>query len=142
MNPIRVLVADGDQSQRATCERLLREEQDMAMVECAGGPFGVMAAVLQHHPEVLLIGLAGDNDGETQELVAAVGQLSPATRTLVLQTNDEDDGVVELLVCGARGVIGRNSLAAQLPQALRMVSQGQLWISRKLTGKLLDRALH
>lgn len=142
MKPIRVFIGQSGTISRVTCERLLRDEADISLVGHADNPMEILAAVARYRPDVLIMGVE-ESSPHTIELVSTIRRLWPSTRTLLLPPRDStEDWMVNLILCGARGLLTSDALDGQLVKALRVVSGGQVWISRRLAGSFVDRVLH
>ncbi len=150
MHPISVVIADSDHARRVECERLLRQdpdvrlagEPDIFVVGHAKEPSEMLAALACHRPETVILG-AEENSPRVLELVSVIRSGWPTTRTLLLSSHDTAaDWMIQAVLCGARGLLTSDSLSRQLLKALRVIRGNQLWISRRLAGRLLDRALH
>lgn len=139
MRRITVVVADTEPAWRAVCHSVLGHEEDISIVAHAGRHDDAVAAVVELKPRILLCSLplaatAG------YSLLAALWQECPATRG-VLWTDDTagESQLLAALAKGARGLLNRNDLQRQLPQAMRGVDGGEAWVPRRMLGRVLDR---
>ena len=139
MHRITVVVADTQPAWRAICNSALEHEDDISVVAHAGEHDDAMAAVVEFRPRILLCSLrlaatAG------YSLLATLRQECPATRG-VLWTDDTvgETQLLAALAKGALGLVNRNDLKRQLPQAMRGVDRGEVWVPRKMLGRVLDR---
>ena len=142
MNPIRVFIGETGAIRRATCERLMAGAADISLLGHADGPLEILAAVARHRPDVLVMGAADGDARVVKEVVSAIRRSWPSTHTLLLSSRDAtEDWMVEMVLCGARGLLCSDCLSRQLLRSLRLVSSGELWISRRLPARFLDLAL-
>jgi len=72
------------------------------------------------------------------EGVAAVQQLKPAVKTVVLTSHPDEREGITALKAGARGYCDRDIDTALLCKALDVVQKGEIWVGRKLIPHLLD----
>lgn len=88
-------------------------------------------------PEVLLLDLdLPDLDGTKG--IARLMKLNPATRIIALSEEKSDDGELALFRIGVRACCCRDIDLQLLKSVVAAVKQGELWIRRTLTPRLLD----
>lgn len=76
-----------------------------------------------------------------REIVAACGQRSPSGKhpaVLVLLDDDEELDPLELLGYGVRGMFTPDTALDLFPRAVRRVSEGEMWWSRRRISAALD----
>ncbi|PVU83803.1 DNA-binding response regulator [Cellulomonas sp. WB94] len=121
--PIRLLLADDQALVRGALAALLDLEPDLkVVVEVARGD-EVVAAALQHRPDVALLDVEMpgiDGIAAAELLVAAL----PSCRVLVVTTFGRPGYLRRALVAGASGFVVKDTPAAQLADAVRRVAAG------------------
>jgi two-component system response regulator NreC len=139
---IRVLIADDHTIVRSGVRLLLEAEPDIEVVgEALDGQQAVaLAETLQ--PDVILMDIAMPGmDGleATRQIVA----LWPDIRVLVLTMHRTDDYFFEMLKAGASGYVLKGAQTDELINAIRVVTQGEVFlyppVARKLVQDYLNR---
>lgn len=120
---IRLLLADDQALVRGALVALLDLEPDLEVVAEVGSGDEVVAAVLEHRPDVALLdvempGLDGIAATE------AVRRASPSTRVLVVTTFGRPGYLHRALRAGASGFLVKDTPAARLADAVRRVHAG------------------
>ncbi|PZS18353.1 MAG: DNA-binding response regulator [Acidimicrobiales bacterium] len=133
---IRVLLVDDQELVRAGLRGILREVLGFQVVgECADGG-GVVSAVEDLRPEVVLMDVrmpVVDGVEATRRLRGAKG--SPPV--LALTTFDDDEVLAGVLRAGASGFVLKGVPAEDLLRAVRTVAGGGAWLDPAVTGRVL-----
>ena len=103
---------------------------------CVGGMDSLKEGIAKAKPQVLLLdhdfpGLDGPAS------IASITKLSPETRVIVLGLELSDQTEWELFKVGVRGCCQKNIEPKQLERVVTAVQQGELWMRRTVTGRLL-----
>lgn len=134
---IRVVVVDDEQLFRAGIVRLVDGADDLAVVgEAADGREGV-AAVLQHHPDVVLLDMqmpVMDGISALQE----IERVAPGVAVVVLTSFPHDRYVLPALRLGAAGYLLKDSTVDELRRGVRAAAAGEAMLSPLVTRRLLD----
>jgi len=120
---IRLLLADDQALVRGALTALLNLEPDFEVVSEVGSGDAVVAAVLEHHPDVALIDVEMpglDGISATAEVRAA----APDTRVLIVTTFGRPGFLRRALQAGASGFVVKDTPASQLADAVRRIHQG------------------
>lgn len=134
-SPIRVLVIDDHRSVLWGLGKLIESARPrMQLADTATCRREAMAAMAQHHPDVVLLDLdLGDEEGL---------ELLPALRddaAVVILTGSRDALTRERAVMqGARGVIHKAEPAEVILKAIVRVHAGETWVDRGTMGRLLN----
>ena len=98
-----------------------------------------IAAVTQHHPQVVLLDvhLPGGGGVEVMRRMATSGA-SPDTRYLALSVSDAAEDVIGTIRSGARGYVTKTITGPELVQAIGRVAEGDAVFSPRLAGFVLD----
>jgi DNA-binding NarL/FixJ family response regulator len=123
---IHVVVADDHAVVRAGVRAVLASEPDMAVVAEAGDAAAALAAVREHHPEVLLLDWTLPGDGRAA--LTQVRAEAPATRVCILSMHQDGATVREALGAGALGYVVKGAGIEHLVTALRSVAAGRRFL--------------
>ena len=120
---IRLLLADDQALVRGALSALLGLEPDLEVVAEVGSGDEVVAAVLEHRPDVALLDVEMPGmDGITA--TAEVRRASPETRVLIVTTFGRPGYLRRALQAGASGFVVKDTPAPQLADAVRRVHAG------------------
>ena len=136
--PIRVALADDQALVRMGFAALLDAEDDISVVGTTADGFGAVRLAREARPDVLLmdIRMPGlDGIAATRE-IAADRRLS-GVRVVILTTFGVDEYIFEGLRSGAAGFLVKDTDAAELIRAVRVVAAGDSLLSPTVTGRLI-----
>ena len=120
---IRLLLADDQALVRGALTALLDLEPDLEVVAEVGTGDAVVAAVLEHHPDVALLDVEMPGlDGISA--TAAVRAAAPETKVLIVTTFGRPGYLRRALQAGASGFVVKDTPASQLADAVRRIHQG------------------
>jgi two-component system response regulator DesR len=120
---IRLLLADDQALVRGALTALLNLEPDLEVVSEVGTGDAVVAAVLEHRPDVALLDVEMPGlDGISA--TAAVRAAAPETRVLIVTTFGRPGYLRRALQAGASGFVVKDTPASQLADAVRRIHQG------------------
>lgn len=140
---IRVVLADRPDLVRDGVERLLAEQEDLALVAVADDLAAAARAARAHRPDVIvadLMRLNGNGDGPEEGLSTLVRE-APASRVVIL--TDVRDPLIarDILGAGARAFALKSSQAHELFDAVRRASDGETYLAPSLGGAVADLTL-
>lgn len=134
---IRVLIVDDQPVVRAGVARILGPEDGFEIVAECGDGDGVVDAVGDHHPDLVLMDVRMRRvDGVTA--VRRLRELSAEPPVLVLTTFDDDDALWGALDAGAAGFILKDASAEDLLAASRAVAGGAAWLDPRVAPRVLQ----
>jgi DNA-binding NarL/FixJ family response regulator len=138
--PIRVAVAEDQALVRSGFISLLRSEPDMVVVGEAGDGLAAIALAQAAHPDVMLMDIRMPRmDGVEATRRLTQDPATASTRVLILTTFDADRYVHDALRAGASGFLLKDVVAADLLDAIRVVSAGEAMLSPRITRRLIER---
>lgn len=131
----RVVVAGAHLPTR-TGIRLVLERNGFEICAEAPDANSAVAAVLREKPELCLVD--ADLPGGAMLATAQITTRAPATDTVVLAAEADEQGVVDALHAGASGYLPLEANPEGLVRALRAVRRGEPAVPRSLLGPLVD----
>ncbi|MYR07181.1 response regulator [Gordonia sp. SID5947] len=132
---LRVMVVDDHPIWRDGVARDLAEE-GFEVVATADGVGSARRRAGAVTPDVVLMDMQLP-DGSGADATAAVLEVSPSSRVLVLSASDERDDVLQAVKAGASGYLVKSSSRAELVAAVRAVADGQAVFTPGLAGLIL-----
>ena len=134
---IRVLLVDDDALVRAGLRMILSSADDLQVVGEVDDGAGVVEAVREHRPDVVLMDIRMSRvDGITA--TAALVRLRVPPQVIVLTTFQADEQVMTALRAGASGFLVKDTPPAEIINAVRLVAAGHAIISPSVTRTLLS----
>ena len=137
MTPIKVMIADDHKIIRVGLRGLLEHEQDIEVIGEAEDAEQVLSQLKEHLADVILMDIdLGEKDGiiTTREIKS----LYPEVQVLGLTMHEEPDYVIQMLQAGASGYLLKNAGRDELLAAIRTVSKGDSYFSKKVSATLLE----
>jgi two-component system response regulator NreC len=133
---ISILIADDHGLIRVGLRALLQEVDEIAVVGEAEDGYTALQRISELKPNIVLLdislpGLSGI------EVARQVRELSPMTRVLMLTVHEDEGMLRESIRAGAHGYILKRAVDSDLIQAIRVVSQGHMYIYPSLTSALV-----
>ena len=117
--------------------RLVLERNGFEICAEATDAKGAVAAVLREKPELCLVD--ADLPGGAMLATARITTRAPATDTIVLAAQADEQGVVDALNAGASGYLPLDGDPDGLIRALRAVRRGEPAVPRSLLGPVVDQ---
>lgn len=137
---ISVFVCDSSGPRRARAMGLIRAQADMQLVGDSERAADCLSAIANLKPDIALLDLDVPRP-DSQQWFAAMRNQSPHTKVIVMIRQDSEERVIESLSFGALGWLTNRRLASHLPQAIRKVHGGEVWLPRRLASQVLERVL-
>ena len=136
---IRVLLADDQALVRTGFRMIVENAPDMTVVGEAGDGAEAAAMAAELRPDVVLMDVRmPDVDGvEATRRICAGG--TGSARIVILTTFDLDEYVYAALQAGASGFLLKDTLAADLLSAVRVVVRGDAVVAPSVTRRLINR---
>ena len=131
MKPIRILLADDHTVVRDGLRAVLERESDMEVVAEASDGFESVRLAEAEAPDVVLMDLAMPNMNgmeATRRIVAKNARV----RVVILSMHRDESYVLGSLKAGAKGYLLKDSARAEVIQAIRAVSEGRSFLTRKV----------
>ncbi len=132
-----ILVVDDHPMMRQGLSQLINNEPDLTVCCEAGTAEQALEFVTKSKPDLVLadISLPGKSG---LELIKDLQALEPELPVLVISMHDESLYAERVLRAGARGYIMKQEGGKKLMQAIRQVLGGQVYVSEKMSAKILE----
>jgi DNA-binding NarL/FixJ family response regulator len=133
----RVLIVEDHPMMRDAVTQLVNQEPDLELVLATGDPAAALDAIASFQPHLVILDmtLPGKNG---LELLKDMRALAPDIQVLVLSMHDETLYAERVLKAGGRGYIMKDSPADEISKALRTVLDGQIYISPRISGRIIE----
>ncbi len=138
--PISVFVIDDHPVVREGLRMLVASRRELTLLGVAGSVAAALPAISAAPPDVLLLDLdLGTEDG--LGLLPSLAAAAPGTRVLVLTGVRDRARHEQVLLAGARGLVGKEAPPDVLLKAIEKVHGGELWFDRSLLTTAVQHTL-
>jgi len=136
--PIRVLVVDNHPIVRRGICAELEKTPGVTIVGEANDGREAIAMVEAHHPAIVFmdISMPGLNG---LEATARIARDFPSVRVVILSKHEEEEYFWHALRIGAAGYLLKRAAIAELRAAVHRVAGGEIYLSRDLSAKLVQK---
>lgn len=133
----RVLIVDDHPLVRAGFVQLISDEPDLEVCGEASNESDALSIVAETLPDLVIVdlSLAG---GSGINLIERIRAHHGGVSMLVASMHDESLFAERVLAAGALGYINKQEAPSRIIQAIRRVLEGKVYVSDKLTERLLD----
>jgi DNA-binding NarL/FixJ family response regulator len=137
---IRVVLVDDQDLLRTGLRLILDETDDIEVVGEAADGVTALELVARTRPHVVLmdVRMPGLDGIETTQRIRSTGNADQGPRIIILTTFDLDEYVLAGLRAGASGFLLKDTLAADLLSAVRVVAAGQAVAAPSVTRRLIS----
>ncbi len=133
----RILIVDDHPMMREGLAQLIEHESDLSGALQANSAAQALDTVARQMPDLALVDISlPDKSG--LELIKDFQTLYPALPILVVSMHDESLYAERVLRAGGRGYIMKQEGGKKLMQAIRQVLSGQIYVSEKISSKILE----
>jgi DNA-binding NarL/FixJ family response regulator len=160
MQMVTVAIADTDPGRRAKVEQVLQEGPDITVLtdilpeggetaaEQEGESYGTVNAdnmverIARLKPRILFFHL-DPSTGADFTLLEALHRECPETFIVLLTDKSvKEELIMQALASGARGCLSHEAEPFYFLKAVRVIDRGEIWVTRRMLGKLMDTVLH
>ncbi|MGH3497104.1 MAG: response regulator [Nocardioidaceae bacterium] len=134
---VRVVVVDDQELFRRGLMMVLSGEPGLQLVGDASDGRSAVDVVVATAPDVVLLDVRMPKQSGIATC-AAIKQVAPTTRIVMLTASDEEADLYDAVKNGASGYLLKDSSIDQVAEAIRLVADGQSLISPAMATKLLD----
>ncbi len=133
----RVLIVDDHPMMRQGLAQLIDNEPDLKVVAEADTGGQGLDIVLQQKLDLAVLDISlPDRNG--LELIKDIRSVKPELPVLIVSMHDEALYAERVLRAGARGYIMKQEGGNKLLQAIRQVHTGQIYVSEKMSARILE----
>jgi DNA-binding NarL/FixJ family response regulator len=137
---IRILIVDDHPIVRQGLAMLIRRERDLCAFTEAEGVSQAITSFRETQPDLVIVDVSLQN-GSGIELCKELVALQPDVKILVCSMHDETLFAERALRAGAKGYINKEEASEQLVAAIRRVLEGRVYLSERMTDRMLSRKL-
>ncbi len=134
---ITVFLADDHAVVRDGLRALLEAQPDIRVIGDAADGRETVRRVARFCPDVVVLDIAMP---ELNGIEAAreIGEVCPATQTIILSMHSTTEHIFRALQAGACGYLLKESAGIEVVNAVRAVHAGQRYLSQKISDKIID----
>src|SRR5437764_9931574 len=133
----KVLIIDDHPMMRQGLAQLVSNESDLTVCCEAENARQALEAIAAERPDLVLADFTlPDKSGI--ELIKDLQALQPNLPVLIISMHDESLFAERVLRAGGRGYIMKQEGGKKLMQAIRQVLNGQIYVSEKMSAKILE----
>jgi DNA-binding NarL/FixJ family response regulator len=132
-----VLIVDDHPMMRQGLAQLINNEPDLVTCGEAEGAQQAMDLVSNTAPDLVLVDISLP-DKHGLELIKDIQVMHPGLAVLVVSMHDESLYAERVLRAGGRGYIMKQEGGRKMMQAIRTVLSGQIYVSEKMSAKILE----
>lgn len=136
----RVMIVDDHPIVRQGIAQLINQEVDLTVCCEAATAQEALDLMKNDEPDIMLVDISLDGVSGI-ELVKMLKNLHPKTPALVISMHDESLYAERALRAGARGYIMKQEATEKMLTAIRQVLNGDIYLSERIQGKILQRVL-
>lgn len=134
----RIVVVDSHPIVRRGLSHVLVNEPDLEICGEAEDSAAALQLVQTMNPDVVVLDITLKN-GSGLDAIKQIKAASPDTKILVLSLHSEVLYAEQVLRTGAKGFISKQESPEQIVAALRAILNGQIYLSRKMSDRMLRR---
>lgn len=134
----RIFIVDDHPIVRQGLMQLLNNEPDLEVCGQGEDAYQALRTIRQLRPDLTLLDISLKDTGGI-ELLKELRAQDPKLQVLILSMHDESLYAERALRAGARGYIMKQEAPQTLLQAVRKVLKGDVYVSEKMSGVLLQR---
>lgn len=135
----RILVVDDHPLVRRGLAALVREEPDLEICGEAADAAAALAALEATQADIVIVDISLER-GDGFELIKEIRLKHPLVKILVVSMHDENLYAERALQAGARGYVEKEAAPDSVLDAIRLVLDGHIYLSTRMTDQLLRQA--
>jgi DNA-binding NarL/FixJ family response regulator len=137
---VKILIVDDHPIVREGLAARIARQPDLTLCGEAEDVADAMELVKTTQPDVAIIDLSLKS-GQGLDLIKRIHACSASTKTLVCSMYDESLYAERALRAGALGYVNKQEMSEKIIEAIRHVLEGKIYLSPRMTERLLERAV-
>ena len=137
-DPVRIVIVDDHPIVANGIQQLIDREPDMKVVKSVQDAEAAVRAIESDSPDLVIIEISLKGATNGIDLIKGLKKRYPGIMALVLSMHDENLYSERAIKAGAKGYIMKNDLTDNIVKAIRTILSGRLYLSDKITSKLLS----
>lgn len=147
MNPdmnsiVKILIVDDHPIVSNGIQQLIDRETDMKVINSVQDAESAVKSIDKSTPDLIIVDISLKGTTNGIDLIKGLKKRYPKIRALVLSMHDENLYAERAIKAGAKGYIMKNDLTDNIIKAIRIVMNGNLYLSESITSKLLDNMVN
>jgi DNA-binding NarL/FixJ family response regulator len=135
----RVLIVDDHPIVRQGLKGLISQAPDLVVCGEAETIFDALKAIEQLKPDVAVVDISLNKGESGVDLIKDIRIRYPDLPVLTLSMYDEAIYAERVLRAGGRGYVTKDEAAEHVLQAIRQVLKGQIFLSERMSAKMLSK---
>jgi DNA-binding NarL/FixJ family response regulator len=132
----RVMLVDDHETVRLGLAQVIGNEPRLEVCGQASDAPGALRLLRTVHPDMAIVDLSL-REGNGLELIRQIKSAHPDVRMIVLSMHDEELYAERAVRAGAMGYVNKHAPAQTIISAIHAVSAGRLFLSDKMTSRML-----
>lgn len=134
----RIVIVDDHPIVANGIQQLIDREPDMKVVKSVQDAEAAVRAIEIDSPDLVIVDISLKGSTNGIDLIKGLKKRYPRIMTLVLSMHDENLYAERAIKAGAKGYIMKNDLTDNIVKAIRTILSDRLYLSDKITSKLLS----
>jgi DNA-binding NarL/FixJ family response regulator len=135
----KIIIVDDHPLVRQGMKKVIEKEQGLSVISEAGSAEEAIRCISQEEPDLAIVDISLESEASGIDLIKAMKERYGKVRVLVLSMHDENIYAERALRAGARGYVAKKEAPAVIIQAIRTVMNGELYLSGRISMKIIDR---
>ena len=137
---IRLLLVDDHAVVRDGVGHLLDAQAGMRVIGSFGDGREAMRYAAIEHPDIAIVDVSMQGMNGI-EVARQIHDACPETKVLMLSMHASPEYVHQSFLAGAQGYVLKESAGSELVDAVHAVSEGKRYLSRRISGEVIERYL-
>lgn len=135
---IRVFVVDDHPAIREALAETMKRREDLRMVGEASTASEALAVIKQSNPDVAIVDISLQ-EGHGLDLIGQIRLRFPSVRIVIFSMYEETVYAERAIRAGALAYVMKTESTQQVIKAVRQAVRGQLYLSRRMSSRILTR---